>query len=363
MIEANAGNPDAAVAELIAQANAAGGKDNVSVVLVEGERFAASARSRQAADDTLATATATTGRPALRGAGHARSAGPGRLLRAFVSRPALFLYGLILGVLSFAAFAAFGQAWNPFSRISGGDSGAGVLRVGVGDGGIATIGEALGQARPGQTILVSPGVYREAVQLRDGVKLVSADPGGAAILPPQGSGVPAVTAQSVQDARIEGFRIAGDGQALLQVGLRLADSRVEVEGVEISGAATAGIEIAGADLSTVRYSYVHDNPGGGVLVEGNAAPRLLHNLILNNGRAAGGPPRPGVEVRGAARPALIENRIEGNGGGGVALPAPGRANEVFAWNSFGGTPRAAAVRVSPAPATPSPPPGQSGQGH
>ena len=367
VVEANAGDPDAAVEELIAQANAAGGKDNVSVVLVEGERFAASARSRQAADDTLATATATTARPALRGAGHVRPTGPGRLLGAFAGRPALFLYGLILGILSFAAFAAFaapGQSWNPFDRISGGDSGAGVLRVGVGDGGIATIGEALGQARPGQTILVSPGVYREAVQLRDGVKLVSADPGGAAILPPQGSGVPAVTAQSVQDARIEGFRIAGDGQALLQVGLRLADSRVEVEGVEISGAATAGIEIAGADLSTVRYSYVHDNPGGGVLVEGTAAPRLLHNLILNNGRAAGGPPRPGVEVRGAARPALIENRIEGNGGGGVALPAPGRADEVFAWNSFGVTPRAAAVRVSPAPATPSPgPSGQAEQGH
>jgi serine/threonine protein phosphatase PrpC len=366
VVEANAGNPDAAVEELIAQANAAGGKDNISVVLVEGERFAASARSRQAADDTLATATATTTRPALRGAGHARSAGPGRFLRGFVSRPALFLYGLILGAFGFAAFAAFGQSWNPFDR-SPRDSGGDALRVGVGDGGITTIGEALAQARPGQTILVSPGVYREAIQLREGVKLVSSVPGGASILSPQGSGVPAVTAQSVQGARIEGFRISGDGQALLQVGLRLADSRVEVEGVEISGAATAGIEIAGADLSTIRYSYVHDNPGGGVLVEGNAAPRLLHNLILNNGRTPGGP-RPGVEVRGAARPALIENRIEGNGGGGVTLPEPLRANEISAWNSFGGAGRGA-VRVAPPPATPSSPSASpssapaSGQGH
>jgi hypothetical protein len=61
---------------------------------------------------------------------------------------------------------------------------------------------------------------------------------------------------------------------------------------------------------------------------------------------------------------LIENRIEGNGGGGVALPAPERAEEIFAWNSFGGAPRAEAVRVvaavpvgtTPASATPTPAP-------
>jgi len=343
VVEANAGDPDAAIEELIAQANAAGGKDNVSVVLVEGERFADSIRSRQ----TAATAAVAATRPPLRGAGHARRQGPGRFLRAFASRPAFLLYGLILGAF---AFAAFGQGWNPFGQDPGASS-RNALHVGVGDGGAATIGEALGQARPGQTVFVAPGTYREAVQLRSGVKLVSVTPGGALILPPPGSGVPAVTAQGAQDARIEGFRIAGDPQAVLQVGLRLADSRVEVEGIEISGAATAGIEVAGVDLSTVRYSFVHDNPGGGVLVEGNAAPRLLHNLILRNGRGAGGPARPGVEVRGTARPALIDNRIEGNAGGGVLLPAPGRADEVFAWNSFGAAGRAEAVRT-PAPAAP-----------
>ena len=37
-----AGDPDSVVRELIAAANAAGGKDNVTVVYVEGEQFAAS---------------------------------------------------------------------------------------------------------------------------------------------------------------------------------------------------------------------------------------------------------------------------------------------------------------------------------
>ena len=348
-VETHADNPEAAVAELIGQANAAGGKDNVSVVLVLGERFAESVRRRGASVPTTAT------RPALRGAGVARSTGPGRFLRAFASRPAFLLYGLILGAF---AFAAFGQGWNPFSRASGDGN---VLRVGIGDGGVATIGEALAQAGEGSTVLVSPGEYRETLQLRDGVRLVSAVPGGAAILPPAGSGVPAVTAQGVDDARIEGFRIAGDAQAPLQVGLRLADSSVEIENVEITGAVTAGIDVVGQGVSTIRYSHVHDNPGGGVLVEGGATPRLLHNLIVRNGRAPGAPPRPGVEVRDQARPVLIENRIEGNGGGGVSLPSVGRSEEIFLWNSFGGAGRAEAMRTPAAPpasvpATPQPAP-------
>jgi hypothetical protein len=173
------------------------------------------------------------------------------------------------------------------------------------------------------------------------------------ILPPAGSAVAAVSAQGVDDALFAGFRIAGDPQTPqtpLQVGLRLADSALEVQGVEITGAVAAGIDVSGDDRSTVRASFLHDNPGGGVLVAGNASPTLINNLILRNGRTPG-TPRPGVEVRDAARPVLIENRFEGNGGG-VALPAPERAEEVFAWNSFGGAPRTEAVRTATAaPAT------------
>ena len=40
-VESNAGNPEEAVRQLIVAANAAGGKDNVTVVLVEGEGFTA----------------------------------------------------------------------------------------------------------------------------------------------------------------------------------------------------------------------------------------------------------------------------------------------------------------------------------
>jgi PPM family protein phosphatase len=354
-VEARAADPRQAVAELIAAGNAAGGKDNVSVVLVEGERYAASVKAAGSAsatkslDATTATGIATT-RPDLRRAQHAPRSGLSWLWAAFASRPAFLLYGLVLGAFAVAALGQSGLL-PVGSRGSGGE----VVRVGVAEGGAATITEALAKASPGQMIEVAPGEYRETIQLRSGIDLVSRVPRGAVILPPAGSAVPAVSAQAVDDVTFSGFRIVGDAQTPLQIGLRLADSDVEVQGVEITGAVTTGIEVSGDDRSTVRASFLHDNPGGGVLIAGNAAPTLVNNLIARNGRAPGAM-RPGVEVRDAARPVLVENRLDGNGGGGVALTTPERADEVFAWNSFGGASRAEAVRAAASSSAPQPTP-------
>jgi hypothetical protein len=140
------------------------------------------------------------------------------------------------------------------------------------------------------------------------------------------------------------------------VGLRLVDSQVEVEEVEVMGAHSAGIEILGDDRSTVRYSYVHDNPGAGIAVAGQAAPRLLHNLIAGNGLGTPARPRGGIEVRDAARPVIAENRIQGNGAPQVVLPAgadPAYAAEIERWNQFG--PAAGAPAATPSP-TPRPAP-------
>jgi serine/threonine protein phosphatase PrpC len=348
-VEGNAADPRAAVQALIDAANQAGGKDNVSAVLVEGERFAAAVRQQPAAADT------TPARPRIYGAGAVKSRRGLGVLGAFASRPAFLLYGAILGA---CAFAAFGQ--NLLQTVRGVAPAASPDVLQVGPGGIATIGQALAAAQAGQRIEVAPGTYHEALQLRDDIELVSRTPRGAVILPPPGSGAPAVSAQGVTGARLAGFRIAGDAQSPLQVGLRLADSEVEVEGVEITGALTAGIDVSGTDRSTVRASYLHDNPGGGMLIAESSAPRLLNNLIAANGRAAGSPAHPGVEVRGAARPELVENRFQGNGAGGVLLPTAERGDELFAWNSFAGAPRADAVRLAP-PAPPAATPQGAGR--
>jgi serine/threonine protein phosphatase PrpC len=452
-VESNAGSPRAAVRALIERANAAGGKDNVSAVLVLGDRFAEAVRrrdgggsdgggraasgtagggrgggiggsragrgdgdrggrgeparardaatgaaganrlsaglARSASAASAAPAAPGSPRPSGRaggGAAWARGGAGERLRQSLASRLGRWL--LVLAVLALAGLAAYryrgplaSWAGGLAGRLTGrggvrGGAGSGngtrggagdvgdaghvgdarsgnALTVGIGDGGFATIAEALAQARPGDTIEVAPGRYRERLVLRSGVSLVSRTPRAAVLLPPlpaagNAGGEPAVTASGVHGARLAGFRVAGTPQAPWSVGMRLDGAEVVVEEVEVTGAAGAGIEICGADRSTLRYCYVHHNAGAGIAVAGDAASRLLANLITGNGSRPGAP-APGVEVRDAAVPLLAGNRIEGNGGPGVSLPAPERVDEVWRWNSFGAVPREQAVRVAGGP--------------
>lgn len=359
-VEAHAGDPRRAVATLIERANRAGGKDNISVVVVEGERFAASVRPGSA------PAAAGGTRP-VRGAGYARSSGGGRGLRTAL------LALLALSIVAALALLAFHDPARRFAaglglplRVDEAGS-AEPLRVGTAPGEHRSIQQALAAARPGDTVEVAPGTYPEPVELRDGVALVSRVPRGAVLrLPNPGSAppdppIPAVRAQGVQGARLSGFRIEGGEGAPLEIGIRLEDSAVEIEGVEVTGATGAALEIAGSDRSTVRYSAFHDNPGSGIVVSGKATPRLLHNRVSGNGLPAGGTGRPGVEIREEARPELVENRIEGNGAPQVAVAEPALSDgsypdEIFRWNSFGQLPRERAVGRLPAPPEPSPSP-------
>lgn len=341
-VESRAGDPQAAVEELIAQANAQGGKDNISVVLVLGERFGQGGGPRAAATDTKRTSAAG---PAPGSPWRTASVKPtlGERLR---SPWAILLYLVILAGLGFF----FREQIVQFAR----DQGVlaprpedVILRVGTGEGELPTITAALAQAQPGQTIEVTPGIYRETVELKEGVSLLSRTPRGAVLREPTGRG-PAVAAQGVRGARLAGFRIEGDGRAPLTVGLRLIDSDVDVQDVEITGATVAGVEIAGRDRSSIRYSSIHDNPGGGVFVADDAAPLLLQNLIFKNGGRPGAP-RPGIEIRDRAKPGLVQNRIEDNGGPGILMASPGNAEEYFRWNTFGKLTLEQAIRMPAAP--------------
>lgn len=367
-VAANAGSPRAAVRALIERANAAGGKDNVSAVLVEGERFAEAVRRRQGrggprtaavsgAAGAGSGARAAGARPSSLRGGERAAAGAGKPSQGPRSG---WLGRALLAIAAALAALALYRYHEPLWRWAEGLAGSArktpaVLVVGTGNGRIATIGEALARARPGQTIAVSPGSYRERIVLRSGVNLVSMPSRGALLLPPaeaggagvhgaSGGGGPAVAASGVHGARLAGFRIVGTAQAPWSTGVRLHSSEVVLDEVEVTGATGTGIVISGADRSTVHYCFVHANGGPGIAVAGEAAPRLVSNLITGNGTKPGSP-APGVEVREAAMPLIADNRIEGNGGPGVALTTAERADEIFRWNAFGGLPREQAVRV------------------
>jgi PPM family protein phosphatase len=296
---ANAGHPEGAVHELIAAANRAGGKDNVTVLVVEGEQFAA-----------------------------AREAPPGIAPpdgSVFAARPAMFIYGLACAALIFAGLRYFGvldrqpQVLPPQT-----------LHVGsVGNGGTGSfgkIGEALAKARPGDTVEVSAGEYPEQLRLPNGVTLRGRSPDVPLLL--DGS----IVAEGVSGARVIGFRIRADEKAPLAAAVAISDSDLELQDTEIVGAVT-GVEIRGRSTAVLRANSIQDCRDTGIRISGDSAPWLLYNAILRNGRRPHDP-GPGVLIVAPARPVLEGNTFGDNGGEPVRIPEGMDKDPIAKFNFF-----------------------------
>jgi len=287
LIEQHAGDPEKAARALVDAANQAGGKDNVTVIVVETESYAR-----------------------ISGAG-ARVQSSRRLFPGWI----WFFIGLLA---SSALFLAARPYWE--------DSTSGVkLRFGkvtvpqrwvVGPNGVSTIGAALDQARPGDTIEVSPGNYPEAIHLRTGISVVSTQVHGARIT----SADIAVSAENIHDALFVGFDIAGPGR----VGIRIANSDLRVTEVRVSGMQTTGIEITGKGESVIQASDIANNAGAGIIIREGSSPHLDHNVIRHNGH--GPAMEPGVLIEDSSSPTLFGNIIEESGAEQIRMPpsfAPG----------------------------------------
>jgi serine/threonine protein phosphatase PrpC len=365
IVEAFAGSPALAVQELLTAANDAGGKDNVTVVIVEGERFAGAVTARAprrpgapAAPAAVEPITGASRRPVAVPPSATRPVNGARpdSTRWWFGVAGLAL-GLLLGVGSAVAARAFG--WDLQRLWAGGAGVAGPRTWVVGlepSADFSNIGEALAKAAAGDTINVGPGEYREAVTLKSGVALIGST--DSLLKPPVGAGGAwtAVTARGITGARLSGFVIgAGPGQPLA-VGLLAEAATLEVDRVEISGARDAGVDLRAGAQVTLSNSLIRDNEGSGVIVRARAEPRLERNVIIHNGH--GPQRRPGVVVEPGAAPELEGNGIGGNGGEAVqgwpAATLASLAQRNVLSPVPGSTPAAAPIRPAPAPVRPGP---------
>lgn len=305
-----AGDPWAVVQRLIAAANDAGGKDNITVLFVEGEQFAATSSSGK-------TNSRRNGK--LREEEEAEGHFTMRLFKALGSRWAFFFYGALLGgVLWSALHSGLWQRGDLPGNEPIGRRLVKTLVVGASTQfDFTSIGDALQEAQAGDTIEVSPGQYVESIDLKEGVSLISQKSREAVILvaPQAGESGVAVVANNLRSGRFAGFKIQGNDRNPLAIGLRLTDSNIEVEDLEISGTRIAAVEVK-ASAVTLRANYIHDNSGSAVLVGALATPRLAHNVIVNNGKQRGDR-KAGLEVLGGARPTLVGNVIADNGVYGI----------------------------------------------
>ena len=302
IIERSAGEPHQVVRGLIAAANAAGGKDNVSVVYVEGEQFASTDRG-------FASTDVQHGRP--------EESVPRR--RRNTQRAVRLALIALLAVVIAAALVRLGPFWPLVQgrEIAPLLSNTGAVVVEPS----GSISAALQRAEPGSVVTVEPGEYRETLILKNNVRLVSRVPRGATIrLPGNASETdPAVVAADVTDAEFVGFRIVGDAATPLGTGVLVRNSSVSIVDVEVTGAVNVAIAINDMSGASVLASDIHDNPGAALAIR-SATPRIAHNVFLRNG------------MSGHARGALIIEeralpRFSGNVFHGMSLEAFGHLGD------------------------------------
>ena len=262
VVRRSAGQPERVVKGLIDAANAAGGKDNVSAVYVEGERFA-SIGCQEPRTVAERTETAPTGRPG--NASH-------RWTGVAIALTAAAVAGAVLRPWLHSPFHVHANAPSAVS--------AATITVAPGD----SIAAALERAAPGSIVLVEPGEYRETVALRTNVRIVSRVPRAATIRlsGTASEGDTAVVVAGVTGAELDGFRIVGDAATPLGTGVLIRGSQASLVDIEVTGAVTAAIVVDGMSRATVAASDVHDNPGAALTIR-SASARMAHNTFMRNG--------------------------------------------------------------------------------
>ena len=254
-VERYAPDFDAAIRALIDAANAAGGKDNITIVIVAGPAYGVSpARAREK---------------------NAR-------VRIRVSLSWVFLLcGLVLG----AAGGFFvPHLWSGFAV-------PGPQTFTVGPGGIAA---AMNQAQSGDTVLIPQGRYRERIVLRQGVLVRAQVPGAVTVTSPDGG--PAVVANKIDAGGIEGVWIQGGIEAPLSTGIDIQDASPLISNMKVTDA-KIGIEVSGASSPAITSNEITNNLAAGIVVRGQAFS--AHRRQSDRGERQWQTRRRGTRRRGA----------------------------------------------------------------
>src|SRR5262245_36302020 len=268
------GNPPAVVRGLIDAANAAGGKDNVTAVYVE--------KALESAAVLLAKL-------------------PTKRRRVILGTVIALLLGLIGFILYRTGYVPT-LDW-PITSVASLNSLTLTVRPDE------SIAAAVSRGQPGAVIEVEPGEYRERITLTRNIRLVSRVPRGATIrLPATASDLqpgPAVIATGSASGSLVGFRVIGDAQTPLGIGILVEGSGVSLVNIEVSGAAMAAVSFAPYSVGELIGSDIHDNPGAGLAIHAGARPRITHNVFNRNGLSQNTPAAFSVEQ--GAEPFLQQN--------------------------------------------------------
>jgi hypothetical protein len=194
------------------------------------------------------------------------------------SRTTWFALGALAGVLT-----ALLLVWLvPATKAVGSRT----LVVGTGGAGAySRIGDALQDARAGDTVRVEPGIYPERLEVPDGVHLLARVPSSVTLARTAGLAGEWVAIRAVGElgGSISGIRIESTTALPVDVGIQVGGSSHTIELVEMDGPMRAGIDLLPGAGLTLHGGYFAVQ--GSALTAGDRSQATVtRNVFLRTGR-------------------------------------------------------------------------------
>jgi parallel beta-helix repeat protein len=186
-------------------------------------------------------------------------------------------------------------------------------------GDFTTVWAAIRDARPGDRILIRPGVYEGGLVVDKALEIRGDGP--VADIEIRAYGAQALVFEADdQDGQVANLtlRQVGGAGAREYHAVDVRQGRLELDGCDISGESSTCIAVVEGASLQLRGSTVHHGGKSGVLVCDGSRATLEDNEVTGNGSS-------GVQVRTGGRATLRRNRIRGNTESGVWVYEGGQA--------------------------------------
>jgi parallel beta-helix repeat protein len=178
-----------------------------------------------------------------------------------------------------------------------------------GRGDFPTVSAAIRAAKPGDRIVVRPGLYEEGLVVDKPLEILGDGPAGEVEIRVRGTNVLLFKASIGRVANLTLRQAGGEGKWF---GVDITQGRLDLEGCDISSQSLACVAIHDSADPRLRRNQIHDGKQVGVLVYDDGLGTLEDNDITGNALS-------GVEIMTGGNPTLRRNQIHDNKEVGVAV--------------------------------------------
>jgi parallel beta-helix repeat protein len=169
-------------------------------------------------------------------------------------------------------------------------------------GDFATVSAAIEAAKPGDRILVRPGLYEEGLVVDKPLEILGDGPVAEIEIRARGASAVLFQASIGRVANLTLRQAGGVGK----FGVNITQGRLDLEGCDISSQSLACVAIRDGADPRLRRNQIHGGKEGGVRVFDDGLGTLEDNDITGNTLS-------GVEIKAGGNPTLRRNRVNRNG--------------------------------------------------